>query len=222
MEYDAVLLDHDGVITHMTDRSVLGRAVRDAFRDMGVTNPDRADVDQLIVGVTPEILDGVAARYGLDAGAFWYRRDLRSSLVQERELRAGRKPLYDDVGVLAELTLPLGIVSSNQQRTIDTVLEYYDIEDQFRTVYGREMVAESLTRKKPATYYLDRAVADLGASNPLFVGDSESDVQAAAAAGMDSVFLRRDHRRDLELSQRPTYEVDSLAALPEILGPAGT
>ena len=217
MGYDAVLLDNDGVITQMTDLEVLARAVRGAFRDMGVDDPDPADVDRLVVGVTPDELEAVTTKYELDPDDFWYRRDLRSSLVQVRELRAGNKPLYEDVASLSEIDLPMGIVSSNQHRTIETILDHYGLTDRFGTFYGREMDIESLSRKKPATYYLDRAVDDLGATEPVFVGDSESDIQAAHAAGMDSVFLRRDHRDGLELAQAPTYEIDSLAALPRIV-----
>ena len=217
MGYDAVLLDNDGIITRMTDRAVLARAVRGAFRDLGVRDPDPADVDALVVGVTPELLEEIAGRYDLDPAEFWYRRDLRSSMVQIRELRSGKKALYDDVAALADIPLPMGIVSSNQHRTIEAILEHYDLQDRFGTYYGREMDPASLARKKPATHYLDLAVADLGASEPIFVGDSESDIQAAAAAGMDSVFVRRDHRDGFDLAVSPTYEIASLSELPRIL-----
>lgn len=217
MVYDAVLFDNDGVLTAMTDDAVLKRAVREAFRDMGVSDPDPADVAALIVGVTPPLLTDIATKYGLDPSAFWYRREIRASLVQEREILAGRKPLFDDFAALAEISLPMGIVSSNQHRTIEAILDYNAIRDRFGTYYGRGMAVESLTRKKPATYYVDLAVADLEATNPLFVGDSESDIQAAHAAGMDSVFIRRDHRSDLELTVQPTYEIRSLVELPEIV-----
>lgn len=217
MPYDAVLLDNDGVLTALTDEAVLARAVQDAFRDMGVTDPDPTDVEKLVVGVTPESLADVAGRYGLDPRPFWRRRDLRASLVQERELRAGRKPLYDDVAALSEISQPFGIVSSNQHRTIEAILDHHGLRGRFGTYYGREMDISSLRRKKPATFYLDRAVADLEARKPLFVGDSESDVQAAAAAGMDSVFIRRPHREGIELAITPTYEISSLTDLPGIV-----
>ena len=217
MTYDAVIFDNDGVLSTMTDQSVLARAVRAAFADLGVTDPDPADVEELCFGVTPETLSAVADRYGLAERTLWLRRDLRSSLVQEREIRAGRKALYDDVAALGRIDRPMGVVSSNQHRTVRTVLEATGLAGQFETVYGREMDPRSLHRKKPNPHYLHRAIEDLGAENPLFVGDSESDVGAAAAAGVDSVFLRRDHRADLTLTREPTYEIETLAALPELV-----
>lgn len=217
MRYDGVLLDNDGVLTAITDPAILRRAVTNAFSDMGVTDPDPADVDALTIGVTPELLDRVTAQYDLDSASFWLRRDLHSSLIQEREMRAGRKPLYEDVETLSEVSVPLAVVSSNQHRTIETILEYYGLGERIRTYYGREPTIASLTLKKPATEYLDRAIADLGVSNPLFVGDSESDVEAAHNAGIDSAFLRRSHRTDERLSTAPTHEITSLSELPNLL-----
>ena len=221
MSYDGVLLDNDGVLTAITDPTVLRRAVTNAFSDMGVIDPDPEDVTALTIGVTPDLLDWVTDRYDLDPGSFWRRRDLHSSLIQERELLAGRKPLYEDVDALDEISVPIGVVSSNQHRTIETILEYYGLSDRIRTYYGREPITESLTWKKPHTEYLDRAIADLGVSNPLFVGDSQSDVEAAAAAGVDSVFLRRAHRAETELAVPATYEIESLTDLPDLVRPAG-
>jgi phosphoglycolate phosphatase-like HAD superfamily hydrolase len=60
-------------------------------------------------------------------------------------------------------------------------------------------------------------MADLGVSNPLFVGDSASDVQVAENAGLDSVFLRREHRADYDLPVEPTYELESLVGLRSLL-----
>ncbi|MFW5965373.1 MAG: HAD family hydrolase [Halodesulfurarchaeum sp.] len=217
MRYDAVLLDNDGVLTAMTDRTVMRRAVTAAFQDLGVLGPAPADVDRLVFGVRPADLLAVANRYGVSPGTLWYRRDLRSSLVQEREIRAGRKPLYDDVVALEAIDLPMGIVSSNQQRTVGTILEAYELTERFQSVYGREMHPRSLDRKKPDPYYLELAIEELGANHPLFVGDSPTDVAAARAAGVDSVFLRRAHRRETELEVPPTYEIESLEDLPAIV-----
>jgi phosphoglycolate phosphatase-like HAD superfamily hydrolase len=60
-------------------------------------------------------------------------------------------------------------------------------------------------------------MADLGIERPLYVGDSESDVEAARRAGVDVAFLRRTHNAERSLSVEPTYEVTSLHAVVERL-----
>ncbi|MFB6095568.1 MAG: HAD family hydrolase [Halodesulfurarchaeum sp.] len=221
MGYDTLLLDNDGIITEVTDRSMLGRAIVEAFRDMGVPDPSTEHVNSLVAGVTPERLERVCSAYNVAAGSFWRRRDQRCWLVQARELRAGRKELYDDVSAVLNLSLPMGVVSSNQHATVAAVLEHYGLEGSVDTFYGRTMTVESLERKKPSPYFLERAAADLGATNPLMVGDSEADIRAADRAGMDSVLVRRPHRSDASLEATPTYEVGSLSAVPAILDDGG-
>ncbi|WP_434531739.1 HAD hydrolase-like protein (plasmid) [Haloarcula sp. NS06] len=49
----------------------------------------------------------------------------------------------------------------------------------------------------------------------MYIGDSEKDIIAANRAGIDSVFLRRDHVSDVSLSVEPTAEVPDLRALIE-------
>ncbi|MFB6093618.1 MAG: HAD family hydrolase [Halanaeroarchaeum sp.] len=217
MRYDAVLFDNDGVLSRLTDRSVIREAVERAFAEAGVEDPEEEHVEALTLGVTPERLESVAEAYDLDPSSFWRRRDELASAAQRRAVDEGEKPLYGDFDAVLDLPVPRGIVSSNQHPTVEYILERNDVAEHFETVYGREMTVAGLRRKKPATYYLDRAVADVGATNPVYVGDSESDVVAAHNAGMDSVFVRRDHRADLDLSVSPTAEVESLAELPRVL-----
>jgi phosphoglycolate phosphatase-like HAD superfamily hydrolase len=103
-------------------------------------------------------------------------------------------------------------VSSNQQATLEFLFEHFGVGGWFETVYGREPDPESLARKKPATHYLDRALADLGVrgERTLFVGDTWVDVVAGDRAGCDTAFVRRPHRRDHALDTEPTYEVETL------------
>jgi phosphoglycolate phosphatase len=217
MRYDAVLFDNDGVLTHLTELSVLKQAVERAFDEVGVGDPAEEHVEALTIGVTPDVLESVTGEYDIDPERFWHHRDQQATVAQQREIEVGNKPLYDDFEAILDLPVPRGIVSSNQHPTIEHILEWYDVGEHFETYYGREMSVDGLRRKKPETYYLDRAIDDVGAENPVYVGDSESDVVAATNASMDSVFIRRDHRRDIELSADPTAEVESLAELPAVL-----
>jgi HAD superfamily hydrolase (TIGR01549 family) len=218
MSYEAVLFDNDGVLVEPVGRSVLRRATWEAFDALGVSDPDPDDVDRVSIGVTPDLLSTVCATYDLDPERFWRARDYHSSHAQRAELRAGRAALYDDFDAVRDVDAPRGIVSSNQQETVEFMHDFFATRDLFATAYGRDPTIRSLSRKKPDPYYLHRALSDLDADAALFVGDSESDVLAARNAGLDAAFVRRPHRESYELSVAPTYELDGLADLLDIDG----
>jgi HAD superfamily hydrolase (TIGR01549 family) len=218
MSYEAVLFDNDGVLVEPIERPVLRRATWEAFDALGVSDPDADDVDCLSIGVTPDLLSSVCATYGLDPERFWRARDYHSSHAQRVELRAGRAALYDDFDAVRAIDAPRGIVSSNQQDTVEFMHDFFATRDLFATAYGRDPTVRSLARKKPDPYYLHRALSDLDVDDALFVGDSESDVLAARNAGLDAAFVRRPHRETYDLSVDPTYELDGLVDLLDVDG----
>jgi HAD superfamily hydrolase (TIGR01549 family) len=218
MNYEAVLFDNDGVLVEPVGRSVLRRATWEAFDALGVSDPDPDDVDRVSIGVTPDLLSTVCATYDLDPERFWRARDYHSSHAQRVELRSGRAALYDDFDAVRDIDTPRGIVSSNQQGTVEFMHDFFATRDLFAAAYGREPTIRSLARKKPDPYYLHRALSDLDADAALFVGDSESDVVAARNAGIDAAFVRRPHRESYDLSVEPSYELDGLADLLDIDG----
>jgi len=62
-------------------------------------------------------------------------------------------------------------------------LDFFDLRPLFDTYYSREKTVSSLRVKKPSSYHVERALADLDDESTLYVGDSESDVIAAHACG---------------------------------------
>jgi phosphoglycolate phosphatase len=209
-EYDAVLFDSDGVLVEPPARETQMSALQAAFRDLGVENPDEVHLDGLAGGVTPDRLRSIALAYDLDPERLWDARERFDERSQFEAFRAGDRTTYDDVAAIRQLSTPRGVVSNNHHSTIEFKLDFFDLGPLFDTYYGREMTVESLDRKKPNTHYVDRALSDLDAESALYVGDSESDVVAAHRAGLDSVFLRREHCRDVELGVEPTYEAETL------------
>jgi HAD superfamily hydrolase (TIGR01549 family) len=212
--YDAVVFDNDGVLTTLVDRSVLRGAAEEAFAAFDV-DPDPADVDRMTVGVSPEDLAAVCDRYDLSPDEFWRVRDERSSRAQIEAVHRGEKRLYEDVAAVGVIDLPRGVVSSNQQATLDFLFDHFSVDSWFRTVLGREPVPESIELKKPATHYVERALEDLAvdADRTLFVGDTWVDVVAGDRAGCDTAFVRRPHRREHTVETPPTYEVETLDEL---------
>ena len=215
--YEAVVFDNDGVLMELTEMALHRRAARDAFDAVGVADPADEHVEAMSIGVTVPKLHAVCEHYDLDPDRFWHERDSHMSRRQQDAIRRGEKGVYDDVGTINALDRPMGIVSSNQQATVDFGLDAFDLARHFETVYGREPTVESLRRKKPAPYYLEAALSDLGTTDALYVGDSETDVEAAHAAGIDAAFVRRPHRAGENLSVTPEYEIDGLAAVSRIL-----
>jgi HAD superfamily hydrolase (TIGR01549 family) len=218
MSYDGLLLDHDGVLVTLAGRETLRRAARDAFASAGVDDPRPADVDAITIHVDREAVVAAGRRYGVDPAELWRHRDdeirnaLRTATVE------GRKVPYEDVDALADPDVPLGVVSNNQARVVSFVLDHHGLDSLFDAVHAREPTLASLDRKKPRPTLLRAAVDELAVSNPLYVGDSESDVLAARRAGLDVAFLRREHNADRSLDASATHDVTGLDDVTALLG----
>lgn len=214
--YDAVLFDNDGVLVELMDIEGIYGAVEKTFVEFGVS-PTREEVERLVGCDADEVVE-VCDRHGIDAEEFWGRRDANVSRIQRAAVDAGEKPPYDDFDAVERLASehPVGVVSNNQQATVDHIVESHDMSF-FDVQYGREPTVESLRRKKPSPHYVERALDALGATDALYVGDSPHDVVAADRAGVDSAFVRREHRQEVTLDVTPTYEVGSLHELEGVL-----
>lgn len=211
--YDGLLLDHDGVLVELISSQAIAdglhRYGEQCLRELGV-DPEPELFDAFGVGAEVSEITALADRYGVDPEALWHCRDDAVETTLRAATLAGEKEPYGDVDALARVDSPCGVVSNNQRRIVEFVLETHDLRDLFGTVQAREPTLGSLDRKKPSPTYLDRATTDLDIERPLYVGDSETDVLAAHRAGVDTVFLRREHNADISLSTEPTYEATTL------------
>lgn len=214
--YDSLLLDFDGVLVTVVDRARRIEACREAAvdeLDAYEFTLDRETITTLSHSVPPETVQSMSAQLGVAPEALWqFRDDLLAAVLQDAAAEGTKRP-YPDVAALSDLDVPMGIASNNQHRIVEFVLEEYEFGEQFETVHGREPRLESLQHKKPEPTLLERALGDLGTSNPLYVGDKQKDVVAARRAGMDGVFVRREHNRDRSLDPAPSYEITSLEDL---------
>lgn len=218
--YDAVVFDNDGILTEITDRDVFRRAIRAAFEAEGVTDPPDEHVEALL-GVREADIRRVCGAHGIDPGSFWRRRDDEAARRQKEAIRRGEKSLYPDAEAALDVGADVGVVSNNQHETVGYVVEFFGLDSGIETWYGREHSVEGVRRKKPDPHYVELALEDLGTRDALYVGDSQKDVVAANAAGLDSAFVRRPHRAGLDLDPEPTYEVGDLRELPDVLESVG-
>jgi len=196
--YDAIVFDNDGVLTYPTDESVLTAASRKAFAAFDV-DPTSSDVRSLVDELSVQTVRALADRYELDPNEFWRRHETERTALQLEAIRSGEKPLYDDVEALADLSVPTAIVSNNQHATVTHIVSEFGLDATFEAYYGREPTLRGLERRKPDPSYLETALDELGVDSALYVGDSRVDIAAAHAAGVDSAFMNRPHRRDYRL-----------------------
>lgn len=220
MTYDSLILDHDGVIVDVLDRewrrTLFAQRAESIFRDYGV-DPDEQALDRLVNGVVYDELLTLSDRLGADPEAVWKARDDTLAAVLQTAARNGDKTPYADVARLSEIDVPLGVASNNQRRVVRSMLAEFDLLAQFGTIHAREPLPESIRRKKPSPTFLERAMDDLGVSDPLYVGDKATDIQAGQRAGMDVALLRRAHNRDRSIEPEPTYEFTGLDEVVDLL-----
>ncbi|HXT42205.1 MAG TPA: HAD family phosphatase [Candidatus Angelobacter sp.] len=106
-------------------------------------------------------------------------------------------PVYEEtVALLAEIRLPMAVVTSNGREEIEPILNALSIHNRFSAFVFREDV----TRHKPDPAPYIRAAQLLNAINPLVVEDSEAGCLAALAAGFEWVKIQ--HPRSMATSVR--------------------
>lgn len=217
--YQSVIFDADGVLLRHppNDMDAYADMVAETFRAFDEC-PSDSDIEEFFgASKTVGKMRQVCECHDIDLETFWAERERRSSELQQQMMENGERDLYEDCTVLSTLaqTHDLGLVSTNQQETIGFMIDHFDLDGCFETVYGREPTIEGFQRVKPNTYYIEQALEDLGTRSAVYVGDSTSDVVAAHRAGLDSVFIWRDHRTNYKLAENPTYEIDQLTELAE-------
>ncbi|WP_435195034.1 HAD family hydrolase [Natronomonas sp. EA1] len=107
---------------------------------------------------------------------------------EDGEARADHTYLYPDAEFLADLDVPLGVVTHSQQYLADPVLDHLGIRDWFDTV----VCCTNETGWKPDPRPVRMAMDDIGADGRgVLAGDGPQDVGAAWNAGLDGIHVER-------------------------------
>jgi HAD superfamily hydrolase (TIGR01549 family) len=154
---------------------------------------------------------------GIDPDRFWELKEGYASKGTHDRLRSGERGVYDDVDAIHDLgeRTTIGLVTNNRHETAAFVADRFGFD--FAVVRGRDPTFEGYERRKPDPYYIEAALESLGVADGLYVGDSEKDVVAGRAAGLETAYVRRPHNRDRERPANATYELESLAELESVV-----
>ncbi len=215
--YDAVVFDMDGVLVEPTSYDAARRAIDRAFDEFGVEATEE-DFDAMF-DVDQDTVEELCRRHGLDTREFWRVRETEINEAQTREFEDGGKNPYPDVDVVHRLDgHRLAVVSNNQQPTVEHVVEGLGFRSRFEDVRARGPKVEDLQRKKPSPHLLKQTLDTIDAASALYVGDREKDIVAASRAGVHSALVRRSHNSDLEPEKQPTYDLEGLEDLLDVVG----
>jgi len=210
-----MLFDMDGVVLqgHGTDESVHDTALNDA---LGAYELDPGTETKTLLAGYEYDTDFVAGcrRLSIDPVAFYGERERHSARRAIERLETGARTVYPDISALSDLAArnDLGLVSNNYDSVVRFVVDHHGL-DEFAHVRGRDTGVRGFYRRKPNPAYLIDAVDALDGDGGIYVGDRVTDVLAATRAGLDAVFIRRDHNADASFPVEPAHVIDSLTAL---------
>lgn len=183
-EYDFWLLDLDGTLI-----DIEWSYTRDVFDTVGER------LGREFTDYEAEVLwhglcgarDAQLLEWGVDPETFWnVFHDVEDPLV-----RAESTYLYDDAAFVADLDVPVGLVTHCQRFLAEPVLENVGISDWFDTV----VCCTDDTGWKPDSGPVDLAMQDLDVhqldGRGVLAGDGANDVGAAWNAGLDGIHVER-------------------------------
>jgi putative hydrolase of the HAD superfamily len=170
----------------------------------------------------------------LDAGGYGDKRLLYETLRVEFDLQAGTDELIEDfrsncfrearlfegveelLHALVSIGHRLGLVTNGSSGSQRAKIEATEIEGLFDSI----LISGDLGMSKPDLSIFQLAADALGANceECVFVGDHpERDIEGATKAGMRTVWISQGRRWPPELPVRPTFEVQSLREVRDIL-----
>jgi len=222
--HETVVFDFDGVLIEPTDDTIFLQADKKAFTTLvGSHSSDLARI-QAEHGTGNEratvVREVFEDSYDVNPDEYWEQRESQAFQYQKILMCHNTKELYPEVSkVLSEIprSVKTGIVSNNQDRTIRWAIKFFGWDEYFDVYRGRDPTTKGLCLQKPDSYYLKEVTEELQVRTGLYIGDKETDLIAARAAGLNSALLQRPEN-DISLEcVRPDYEISNLTEILELL-----
>ena len=164
-EYEAVVYDLDGTLVRLdVDWDAVHAAVVERLDEHGVDVGDRNLWDILDVAAERGVKDIV--------------EETIAAFEHEGAKASRRLPLADEL----PLGVPVAVCSLNCEAACRIALETHSLDGHVGSVVGRDTVAGHKPDPEPLLHAIDSVGGD--PERALFVGDSESDREAAERAGV--------------------------------------
>lgn len=192
MRFDSVAFDLDGTLVDSAPD--LHAAANRMLADLGRAPLTLAEVTSFIGNGVPKLVERCLAATGGTEGfpdaLARYRAHYDAEPAALTRVLPG---VTAALGRLAAAGLPLGICTNKPEAPARMLLAHFDMDGLFGSVVGGDTVGEH----KPAPAPLLHCLAGLGAdpARALYVGDSETDAETAANAGLPFALFTRGYRK---------------------------
>lgn len=209
----AVIFDLDGtLIDSIPD---LMAAVNRMLTVEGQPAMPRAEVQSYVGDGAPMLVRRVMEARGIDPAR---HEALTNALVSDYSARAAEATLpyphvHDVLRALGASGYALGICTNKPATATAAVLRALDLDAYF----GPVIAGDTLPQRKPDPAPLLAVRAALARAEAIYVGDSEIDAAAAAAAGLPFVLFTEGYLRAPRSSITARAEFSDFRALPAVL-----
>ena len=188
--FDAILFDLDGTLVDSAP-DIHGAANR-ALADHGLAPISFAQARSYVGHGAPIFITRLRAEHGLPDSL---QAPLLDSFLSYYETAHALTAPYPGAVAcmdgIAARGLPLGLVTNKPIGPTRTLLAHLGWSGRFAVTLG----GDSLPVRKPDPAPLLQAVAALGCTAPLYVGDSEVDSETAARAGLPFALFTEGYRK---------------------------
>ena len=188
--YDALLFDMDGVLVDVTKsyrkviqqtagyflkREVKMSEVNEIKKKVGMNN----DWDATYALISDKTIPYRKVK-GIFQKIYWGKEET-NGLINDEQLLISKEQLLQ----LKERYIRLGIVTGRPKKEAQYVLDRFNLQKVFDVV----IVKEDTKRGKPFPDPIQKAIKALKTKNTVYIGDSPSDVAAATAAKIPSIYI---------------------------------
>lgn len=183
-----VVFDVDGTL--VDSQGQILRAMRTAFEDVGVAQPDRAAVRSIIGLSLPDAM-ALLAPTASDADRLRLVSGYKEAFAALRVAGGAEaaSPLYPGaraaLDALAEIdTLLLGVATGKSRRGLEHLLEAHNLRRFFVTT---QVADDHPSKPHPSMLWQALSETGVAAGNAVMLGDTEFDMNMAGAAGVSAL-----------------------------------
>ncbi|MBC5793025.1 MAG: HAD family hydrolase [Nanohaloarchaea archaeon] len=214
MGYDAVIFDKDGVLLDSGDfkwaDKIRVKTAEEHGKDISLEQARKlVKIDSM------KQLDRFTKKTGLNTDEII---EMESRIAERKieMMKTGEIGLCRHAkNVLESLNQKKAVASNAPRKATKFTLEHFSIGNYFSHIESPRLSSldNYVSKKKPSPVMIRKTIKELEADNPVMVGDSEDDIEAAENAGIDSIHVDYNGYSDTN----PTYEAEELDEVVDII-----